>query len=130
MTISGRADANRADGASGQASARSAPPLLHAGEQLQHRGGRRVAAARVLHCRRQLLGELLAELDAPLVEGIDAPRDALREYAVLVERDETTERRGIELPEEHQRARPAAGIHLVGHEGLDLRRRHPGALEL
>ena len=36
----------------------------------------------------------LAELDAPLVERVDAPDRALREDAVLVERDELAERRG------------------------------------
>ena len=36
-------------------------------------------------------GQLLAELDAPLVEGVDAPDRALREDLVLVERDELAE---------------------------------------
>src|SRR6478609_11978384 len=35
--------------------------------------------------RPQLLGELLAELDAPLVEAVDAPHGALDEGDVLVE---------------------------------------------
>src|SRR5439155_1463051 len=34
----------------------------------------------------------LAELDPPLVEGVDVPDGALREHAVLVERDELPER--------------------------------------
>src|SRR5664279_1306262 len=34
----------------------------------------------------------LAELDAPLVERVDVPDDALHEDAVLVERDQRTER--------------------------------------
>src|SRR5258708_2238541 len=38
------------------------------------------------------LRELLPELDAPLVEGVDVPDHALREHAVLVERDERPER--------------------------------------
>ena len=38
------------------------------------------------------LGERLAQLHAPLVEGIDLPDRALREDAVLVERDQLAER--------------------------------------
>ena len=38
------------------------------------------------------LGQHLAELDAPLVERVDVPDRALREDAVLVERDELAER--------------------------------------
>ena len=34
------------------------------------------------------LGEDFAELDAPLVERVDVPDDALREHAVLVEGDQ------------------------------------------
>ena len=36
-------------------------------------------------------GQNLAQLDAPLVEREDVPDDALREYLVLVERDQRTE---------------------------------------
>ena len=43
------------------------------------------------------LRERLPELDAPLVEGVDAPDRALREDAVLVERDERAERERREL---------------------------------
>src|SRR5713226_8827812 len=38
------------------------------------------------------LGQHLAQLDAPLVEGVDAPDGALGENAVLVESDELAER--------------------------------------
>ena len=38
------------------------------------------------------LGERLAQLDAPLVEGIDLPDRALGKDAVLVERDQLAER--------------------------------------
>jgi hypothetical protein len=38
------------------------------------------------------LRERLAELDSPLVEGVDAPHGSLREHAVLVEGDEGAER--------------------------------------
>ena len=41
--------------------------------------------------------QFLAELDAPLVEGIDVPDRRLDEDAMLVERDDAAERVGIEL---------------------------------
>ena len=55
--------------------------------------------------RRDALGELLAELDAPLVERVDPPHDALREDAVLVERDERPE---------HVRGEPLGQQDVVG----------------
>src|SRR4051812_309382 len=42
-------------------------------------------------------GEDLAELDAPLVEGVDVPDRALDEHLVLVEGDQLAEDRGGEL---------------------------------
>src|SRR5437879_11830071 len=84
---------------------RSPPPFRHGREQLQDGSGRRVAAVRILHRRRELVAQLLAELHAPLVEGVDAPHDALREHAVLIERDEPAEGCGIELLEQHDGAR-------------------------
>src|SRR5437879_6688341 len=87
-------------------------------------------ASRVLHRRRKLLGESLAELDAPLIEGIDAPDDALREDDVLVERDELTQGCRIELLEQHDGARTTPGVDLVRDERLDSCRRHLLALEL
>ena len=47
----------------------------------------------------------LPELDAPLVEGVDAPDGALDEDGVLVERDELAEDRRRELRGEDGRAR-------------------------
>ena len=41
------------------------------------------------------LREHLAELDTPLVEGVDLPDHALGEHAVLVERDELTQGSGV-----------------------------------
>ena len=38
--------------------------------------------------------EFLAELDAPLVEGVDVEHRAFDEHAVLVERDQPAERLG------------------------------------
>src|ERR1700731_1589797 len=89
-----------------------------------------MAAGRILHGRRQLLGELLAELHAPLIERVDAPYDALREHAVLVERGEPAESGGIELLEQHDGARPTPGVDLVRDERLELRRRQLLALKI
>src|SRR5450755_1248960 len=41
---------------------------------------------------RSALGQRLAELHAPLIEGVDVPDRALHEHAVLVERDQRAER--------------------------------------
>src|SRR3954469_14563884 len=48
------------------------------------------------------------ELDAPLVEGVDPPDHALREDAVLVERNELAERLGGQPLEEDRVGRPVA----------------------
>ncbi len=54
------------------------------------------------------LGQNLAELDAPLIEGVDAPDRALGENIVLVERDQRAERmRRQPLGEDHV-GRPVA----------------------
>ena len=64
---------------------------------------------------RDARGELLPELDAPLVERVDVPDRRLREDAVLVEREQRAERRRIEpLGEDRRRragspASPGAG---------------------
>src|ERR1700739_2276188 len=89
-----------------------------------------MSARRVVHGRSQLLGELLAELDSPLVEGVDPPHQALSQHAVLVERDELAERRRVQLLEENDSARTAAGIDLVRNERRDARRWQPLAYEL
>ena len=52
--------------------------------------------------------ELLAELDAPLIEGVDVPDGGLREDAVLVERDQLAERLRGEALREQRRARAVA----------------------
>ncbi len=44
---------------------------------------------RLLQRRRQRLRQLLAQLHAPLIEGVDAPDHALREHLVLVQRDQS-----------------------------------------
>src|SRR4051812_43314047 len=51
-------------------------------------GDRRVA----VELGQDLRSELLAELDAPLIEAVDVPDDALDEDLVLVQRDQRAER--------------------------------------
>src|SRR5882672_10553970 len=119
-----------ASGSDRSAAMRSAAPFLHRCQQLHHGRGCRVAAAGVLHRGRELLSELLAELDAPLIESVNAPHDALREHAVLVERDEPAEGCGIELLEQHDGARTTPRVDLVRDERLELRRRQLLALKL
>src|SRR5437879_2214746 len=89
-----------------------------------------MTSARVLHRRRKLLGESLAELNAPLVERVDAPDNALREHTVLVERDELTQSCRIELLEQHDGAGTAPRVHLMRDERLESCRRHFLALEI
>jgi len=67
-----------------------------------------VAAVLPLDDRQQAGGKLLAELDAPLVEGIDVPDRRLDEHAVLIKRDEAAERVGIELAVNLIGSRPIA----------------------
>src|SRR5438093_863300 len=47
-----------------------------------------------LELRNDPLGEHLAQLDPPLIERVDVPDDALGEHAVLIERDQLSERLG------------------------------------
>src|SRR5437870_13619470 len=46
----------------------------------------------ILELRRNARGQLLAELDAPLIERVDVPDDTLGKNAVLVQRHELAER--------------------------------------
>src|SRR5262249_39791539 len=50
--------------------------------------------------------QLLAELDTPLVEGVDVPDRGLDEDTVLVERDDLSERIGIEPSIDDRDRRP------------------------
>ena len=65
-----------------------------------------------------LLGELLAELDAPLVEAVDAPHHALGEGEVLVERDQLAEHGRGQLGRHDRRGRPVAGEDPGRYDGL------------
>src|SRR6267143_5064493 len=92
---------------------------------------RTVMAERGLHLALELrddaLGQHLAQLDSPLIERVDVPDDALGEHAVLVERDQLSERsrrqllgedrvRGtiaLEDPMRDQTVRRALGLDLL-----------------
>ena len=75
--------------------------------------GRRVLVRDVVD---HVLREVLAELDAPLVEGVDAPDEALDRAPVLVEREERADVVGVELREEEAEGRAVAGEGAVGAE--------------
>ena len=56
-----------------------------------------VGFLRTFQFRNNALSEDFAEFDAPLIEGVDIPKNALREDAHFVERDETPKRGGSEF---------------------------------
>ena len=72
----------------------------------------------VVERRCDLLGKLLAQLDAPLVEGIKPPHRALDKDDVLVERDELAERVRVQLDAKDGRGRTVAGKAARGHHPL------------
>ncbi len=61
------------------------------------------------------LGELLAELDAELIEAVDVPDDSLYEDLVLIERDQSAERSRREALQHESIAWTIAGKGLVRH---------------
>src|SRR5437667_11799849 len=71
-----------------------------------------------LELRNDPLGEHLAQLDAPLIERVDVPDDALGEHAVLVERDELSERLRREPLGEDRVRRTIALEHSMRNEAL------------
>src|SRR5690606_22113551 len=100
---------------------------------LDERRSRRIVRARFARLGKLVeyaLRELLAELDAPLVERIDAPDRALHVDLVLVEGDQRAERLRGELLEHDRVGRPVPREALVGHEALQGFAREPLALEL
>ena len=92
-----RGGGRRRGGARSRASGRKRGGVSRASRRAR-RGGRRSSRpwcrrrAAALHQRQQRGRELLAELDAPLVEAVDPPDHALDEHPVLVERDDAAER--------------------------------------
>ncbi|KAF5304306.1 hypothetical protein FQR65_LT07998 [Abscondita terminalis] len=77
--------------------------------------------------RKQFLGQLFAQLYAPLVEAVDAPQRAADEDTVFVQRNQRAERRGAEPLHQKEGAGPVAravpGAALAGaphQQGLGL----------
>src|SRR6185437_878732 len=71
-----------------------------------------------LELRDDLLGQRLAQLHAPLVEGVDLPDRALGEDAVLVERHQLAERGRRQLLQQERIRRPVALEQPVRHEPI------------
>ena len=65
-----------------------------------------------------LLGQDLAKLDAPLIEGVESPDEALGGGAVLVDGQELTNRKGIQTGHEHRTGGTVALKDLVRTKGL------------
>ena len=65
-----------------------------------------------------LLGKLLAKLNAPLVERVKPPDRALDKHDVLVERDELAHRVRVELDAKDGRSRAVAGEAARRHHPL------------
>eukprot|EP00639_Heterosigma_akashiwo_P001725 CAMPEP_0194577222 /NCGR_PEP_ID=MMETSP0292-20121207/12074_1 /TAXON_ID=39354 /ORGANISM="Heterosigma akashiwo, Strain CCMP2393" /LENGTH=651 /DNA_ID=CAMNT_0039429529 /DNA_START=282 /DNA_END=2236 /DNA_ORIENTATION=+ len=74
------------------------------GVQPVHRDVARVPG--VAHAAADVRGQLLPQLHAPLVKGVDAPDEALHGRAVLVERDQLAGGVGRELGEEQAQRGP------------------------
>ena len=70
--------------------------------------------------RQDLVGQLLAQLHAPLIEAEDVPDDALHEDLVLVHGDQGTQGLGGQLFEQDGVGRAVAVEHLERHQVLDL----------
>src|SRR4051794_7955981 len=73
---------------------------------------------------QNVVRELLAEFDTPLVEGIDAPQNPEHEGLVLIEREQLAEMIGIELAQQDAVARPVAGKTAMRREGARPGRFH------
>eukprot|EP00962_Isochrysis_galbana_P029201 scaffold9325_cov97-Isochrysis_galbana.AAC.1 len=79
---------------------------------------------------QDLLGQLLAQLHAPLVERVDIPHHTLHEDLVLVHCDEPTQREGVELVKQDRVGRLVAGEDLVRQQRGQRVALQPARLEL
>ena len=75
-----------------------------------------VGRAFALQFRQDCVGQLLAQLHAPLVKGIDVPDHALHEHLVLIQRQQRAQHLRRHAPIEQAGARPVAGKNLVGQQ--------------
>ena len=80
--------------------------------------------------RQDHLGQLLAQFDSPLIEGVDVPEHTLSEDFVFIEGDQLAERGRVEAPEQDRVGRPVALEHLVRHQRVERGAGQPLALEL
>ncbi|KAF4506004.1 hypothetical protein G6O67_006134 [Ophiocordyceps sinensis] len=101
--------------------------LLKGANEAARRAVVALAAAGLVELLKDLLGQHLAQLDAPLVEAVDVPDGALGKRQVLVVDNQGTKlRRPNGASHKDRRRRPVAEEALVGHEiarrplGLDL----------
>src|SRR5690606_27192422 len=94
--------------------------LLQAAEQAARGRIPARVAVRAAHGLCEAGRELLAELDAPLVERVDAPDHAFDEHLVLVQGDQLPEDVRREPAEQDRVARAIAGMHFVRRERADL----------
>src|SRR5690606_1121928 len=97
--VSARADRQQGAGAH---SARRLTPGAEPLDRAAHRKRRIARVALACDDAVEFRREPLPELDAPLIERVHVPDDALHEDLVLVERDELAERLGIEPLEQDQ----------------------------
>src|SRR6476660_8016070 len=110
-----RLDADAANGsASSEGMSASLLPAAGAAVAADQRVGRAVVAELRLLIGLELGndrdGQRLAQLDSPLIEGVDPPERALGEDAVLVESDESAERVRVE-PLGEDRVGGAVALH-------------------
>src|SRR5690349_8566233 len=89
----------------------SHPPLIDIPQQATHCAISRFL--RPLHRWHHCIGELFTQLDAPLIERVDAPNHALHEHLVLVESDQFAERSWTQPREKKNAARSIARMHFV-----------------
>ena len=99
----------------------SAPGIVPQARAWRNRAHRPCLA--VADDRQQACRQRLAELHAPLVEGVDVPDRALHENLVLVERDQPAERLGVEPAVEQRVGRPVARKDLVRQRAARAPRR-------
>src|SRR6202008_4483658 len=76
---------------------------------LRTRGGIRERSSCAPALAQPLLQQLLADFDAPLIEGVDVPQDALHERALLVEGKQSADRMRRQLRQFDESTRPIAG---------------------
>src|ERR1700684_831365 len=81
---------------------------------------------RSLNLGNDVLGQHLAQLNAPLIEGIDLPDGALGEYRVLIERDQLAQRFWCEFFRQEDVGRAVALKSAMGNHPL----RRPLSLSL